>query len=362
MFNFFKKPTFGLDISDYSIEIISLEGTVEKPRLSALGREILEPGIVEDGKILEKEKLEVILRALLEKLKFGKIKTKKLIFALPESKTFLHFFELPEVLEKERIEKEIKLQAMHTFPFPLKELYFDFKVGDKEVLLVAAQKDIVDDYLEVFKNVEIQPIALEIESISLARSLIGNQKETILIADIGARTTNFSLFDQNRLRLSISINIAGDRFNQALMEKSNISFQEAENLKKEIGLDPEKKEGKVFLILQKEIQEIIAEIKKIADYFQNKTGKKIEKVILAGGSAILHHLPEYLAENLEKPVSIGDPWEKINIDILKEKEYFEKALEINPILYATVIGSTLRGLTKEPEKAGINLLPRERKF
>lgn len=354
MFNFFKKRALGLDISDHSTEIMSLDGTVEKPKFLALGRKIIEPGIVENGKILNKEKLGVILRSLFEKPKFGEMKTKDLIFAVPESKSFIHLFELPPDFTKERTEELVLAEAVSNFPFPLNELYFDFKIINKEALLVAAQKDIVDDYLGVFKNVEIQPIALEIESISLARALIEKRGETVLIADIGARTTNFSIFTENYLRLSISINIAGDKFSQALMEKLKISFQEAENLKKEIGLDPGKKEGKPFLILQKEIQGIISEIKKIEEYFKNKEGKKIEKIILAGGSAILSHLPEYLTENLEKPVSIGNPWGEISI----EKEYFKETLRINPILYAPVIGSALRGLAKKPEKTGINLLPK----
>lgn len=356
--DFYKAKIFGLNISDYSIEVISLGGSIERPKLLAMARSVLEPGVVEDGKILDKDKLEGILKTLIEKPNFGKIKTKKFIFTLPESKIFSHFFELPEALGKEQVEKEVEFQAIHNFPFPVKELYFDFKIKEKEVILVAVQKDIVDDYLMVFKKLRLWPITLEIESMSLARALIGANQETILIADVGARTTNFSLFSENHLRLSISINIAGNKFSQALMEKLNIPFKEAENLKKEIGLNPEEKEGKTFLILQKEIQEIIFEIKRIEEYFQNKEQKSIEKIILAGGSAALPHLPEYLAENLEKPVLIGDPWEKINIDILKKKEYFEKALEINPVLYAGVIGSALRGLTVNPTRDGINLLPR----
>jgi len=353
----FKTSPIGINFSDYSIEIISLAGSIEKPKLLALARSVLEPRIIENGQILDKVKLITILKNLIEKPNFGKIKTKKLIFSLPESKVFIHFFELPEILEKEKIEKEVEFEAIHNFPLPLKELYFDFKVKGKEVLLVAVQKDIVDEYLMLFKKLKLMPVALEAESLSLARALIGDSKETVLIADIGARTTDFSLFSENRLRLSISINVAGDKFSQTLMEKLNIPFSEAEDLKKEIGLGPEEKEGKVFLILQKEIQGIISEIKKIEDYFQKKEQKKIEKIILAGGSATLPHLADYLSENLEKPVLIADPWQKINIDILKKKEYLEKALEINPILYGPAIGSALRGLLKEPEKAGINLLP-----
>jgi len=359
MFNFFQKPAFGLDISDYSIEVISLKGSLERPKLLAMGRAILEPGVVEDGKILQKDKLEVILKALIEKPKFGRILTKKLIFALPESKIFLHSFELPEILGKEKIKKEVELQASQNFPFLLENLYSDFKIKNKEVLLIAVPRDIVKDYLEIFKKIKIQPVALEIESLSLARALIANKKETTLIVDIGARTTNFSIFDESGLRLSMAIDIAGNKFSQALAEKMDISLSQAENIKKETGLNPEKKEGRVFLILQKEIQGIISEITKIAEYFKEKEQKTFEKIILAGGSADLPYLAEYLAENLERPVLVGDPWEKINIEILKKEEYFKEAFKANPVLYSSVIGSALRGLTKNPEKSDINLLPKK---
>lgn len=358
MFIFFKKSIFGLDISDYSIEIISLGGSVEKTELLAMGREFLEPGIIENGKILQKEKLRAVLQPLIEKPNFGEIKTKKFIFSLPESKSFIHVFKTPAVLKKKTIEEEIELQAIQNFPFSLKDLYFDFKIKNKEILLVAVQKDIVEDYLDVFKKLKLQPVALEIESLSLARSLIKDKEETTLIIDIGARTTNFSIFDKSRLKLSITIDTAGNSFTQALAEKLNIPSSEAEIIKKEAGLNPNEKEGKIFLILQKEIQKIISEIKKINEYFREKEDKPFEKIILAGGSSTLPRLAEYLTENLEKIVIIGDPWGAINIDILKKEEYFQKALEINPILYSTVIGSALRGLARNPEKIGINLLPK----
>jgi len=185
----------------------------------------------------------------------------------------------------------------------------------------------------------------------LGRSLIGDEK-TVLILDIGSEFTNFILFDKKRLRLSISNPIASNSFTKAISEKLKISFEEAENLKKGIGLNPKRKDARIFLILQKEIQKLIAQIREIEDYFL----EKIEKIILTGGSATLPFLKEYLAENLEKEVSIGDPWVKINIDILRKKEYFKEALKINPYLYSVAIGSALRGLERNPERSGINLL------
>jgi len=355
MFNFFQKP-FGLDISDCSIKVISLLGSPEKPKLLAMGKIILEPGIIENGKIFNKEKLKEVLSNLISNPKVGKIKTSNFIFSLPESKFFVHFFKIGEDLkEKEKLQK-IKSEASRIFPYPLEDLYYDFIIFSGEALLVAIPKNIVDDYLEIFKTCQIQPLALEIESESLARALIENENKVVLIADFGAKMTNLSIFDEKRLKLSISTPVAGNRFTQIISEKLKILPPEAEKLKKEVGLNPDKKEGRIFLILQDEIQEIIEEIRKIESYFEEKTQKKIEKIILAGGSALLPYLPEYLSENLEKEVLISDPWKKINIDILKEKEYSKEVLESESILYSIAIGLALRGLAKEPKKAGINLL------
>ena len=355
MFNLSQKP-FGLDISDYSIEIISLGGSIEKPSLLAMTGTVLEPGIVEDSQILDKEKLRGSLENLMKNPDFGRIKTKKIIFSIPESKTFVHIFELPQGLNRQKEREFINSQAEKTFPYPLKELSLDFRISGKEVLLVAASKNIINGFLEVFKNCKLQPLALDIESASLATALIDKRDIPVLIVDIGTRTSDFSVFNEKGLRISISFEVAGNSFTQALSEKLKISFREAEILKKEIGLNPGPRQGKVFLVLQKEIQTIIQQIREVEDYFWGKEGRKIEKIILAGGSAMLPHLPEYLSDNLEKEVTIGDPWEKVNIDILKKKEYFKKALQVNPVLYSTVVGSALRGLAKNPEKAGINLL------
>lgn len=348
------KP-FGLDISDYSIEMVSLGDSIENPKLLAIGRKVLIPGIIKGGKILDKENLIKILKNLISNPQFGEIKTQKIIFSLPESKSFIHTFELPKDLKKSEISEFVKSQANQTFPFPLNELYFDFQIKGNQVLLAAAPKEIVNGYLEIFKICQLQPMALENESTSWGRALIEGEEKPILIVDIGAKTTNLALFDTNELKLSFSVEIAGNKFTEVISEKLEILFREAEDIKKKFGLNPEMEGGKIFLILQKEILEIVKEIRRIENYFKQKTGKEIEKIILTGGSALLPYLPEYLSENLEKKVSIGDPWAKINIDIFKEGKSLKEILEIDSILYSTAIGLALRGLEKNP-RAGINLI------
>jgi len=353
MFNFFPKP-FGLDISDHSIEIISLSGSLKKPELSALERMILKPGVVRDGQIIQKEKLEEYLKKSISEPRFGVIKTRNLIFALPESKTFVHSFNIStEIPEKLRI-KEIETEAGKFFPFSLNELYYDFSVNEKgNVLLAAAPKKIVDDYLEVFNNCQINPIIFETTSESLARALIDEKNKPVLIVDMGAKTTSLSIFDGQGIVLSSSLSTGGEKLTETISEKLAITKAQAEEIKIETGLDPKKKKGRIFLILQEEIQKIIKKIREIDSYFEEKTGNKIEKIIMTGGAMLTLNLKEYLADNLEKEILIGDPWEKTGIFIGK---YFKKSLKFEPIFFSSAIGSALRGLARDPKKTGINFI------
>jgi type IV pilus assembly protein PilM len=354
--NFGSSTLFGLDVSDYSIEIVSLGNSRENPQLLAIGRKTLAPGIVEEGKILDKENLGKIIQNLISNPQFGKIETKKLIFSLPESKSFVQTFEIPKELAKTETLELVKSQASQTFPFSLDELYFDFQIKGNFGFLVAAPKKIINDYLEIFKILKLKPIALENESTSWGRALIDGMEKTLLIVDIGAKTTNLALFDDKELKLSFSIGTAGNKFARVISDKLNIPFKKAEETKKKIGLNPKMEGGKIFLILQKEILEIIEEIRKIENYFGQKTGKKIEKIILIGGSALLPYLVDYLSENLEKKVEIGDPLSKINIDISEEKGFLKETLKTDSVLYSTAFGLALRGLERNPRKEGINLI------
>lgn len=359
----FKTPPFGLDISDHSIEMISLKGSFYSPRFFAMGRRVLKPGIVEDAKILNKEILKKTLLDLIKSPEFGKIKTNKFVFSLPESKTFTLIFKLPKGLTKKKELDFIKSEVNQNLPFKIEDLYLDFRINSfakqshgKEVFLVAATKKIVNDYLGFFKSLGLYPVIMETESESFGRSLIQDLDKVVLIVDIGARTTNFSIFDAKKIRFSSTFEVAGNKFTECLANGLKISLDEADLFKKRNGLSPKAKQGRVFLILQKEVQAIVLEIRDIEKYFQKKENKEIKKIILAGGSAMLPLLPKYLEENLGKQVVIGEPWTRINIDILRKKQYVKKALNLNPILYTVCIGSALRGLMKDSKQAGINLI------
>lgn len=352
MFDFFQKP-FGIDISDHSIEIISLTGSPERAKLLALNRVILKPGVVRDGEIIQKARLEEYLKDSIRKPRFGEIKTKNLILSLPESKTFIHSFYISEDLDNKEKIRDIEQEAEKTFPFPLEELYYDFVINRKNnILLAAVPRKIVNDYLEVLKNCQLNPVLFETASESLGRALINNNK-TCLIIDVGARITSFSIFDEKELRLSSSLATGGEVFTELIAKNLDISRSEAEGLKIEMGMDPQKERGRLFLILQEEMQKIIKKIGEMNSYFEERTQKKIEEIILAGGAILTLNIKDYLTGILEKEISIVKPWDKIEFNT---NQYLKKSFKLVPIFFSVAIGAALRGLMRDSKKAGINFL------
>jgi len=101
------------------------------------------------------------------------------------------------------------------------------------------------------------------------------------------------------------------------MEQLGVSKDEAERLKQDLGAmaetDPQSASG-LQVILGSLLQPIINEIRYASEVYSKMEltdGKKIEKIILTGGSAHLPGLAKELTAALNVNVYIGDPWARV---------------------------------------------------
>lgn len=355
---FGKNTNIGIDISDSSIEVLQLSSGRD---VIAYGRINLEEGIVKDGRILNKEKLirkiqEVLMLAKSKHLTVGY--SINALFSLPESKVFIHLFKLPKNLFGESLKEAIKKESSRLIPLSQDKIYWDFysfrpsliSPDSKDfqfVLYVGSPREIVDDYLNILKQAKVNPLIFDVETASLARSLIKENNKGVVIVDIGARTTNIGVFSSTGiLNLSATIPMAGNYFTKKISEELKVNNEEAERLKVENGFS-EKKSNKVLPILINEFERIIKEIKQAIDYYESQRSDKIEEIILAGGSSLLPDIERYLSQSIGRKVSIGNPLQNINKGNILQKEN-------NPIFFANVVGLALRGASNAFN--GINLL------
>ena len=305
-----------------------------------------------------------ISRAIKAICQEAEIKTKESIFSIPDFSTFFTTFELPQMTAEE-LPQAVSAEARKQVPVPLGEVTLDWqliegRVSDKKdtklkILLVAVPNEVISQYQQIAELSDLKLLSLEAEVFGLMRSLIEKkEKKVIGLIDIGARTTTCSIIEKRALKISYSFDISGDDFTERIVKGLEMEEEMAENLKRKYGI--------LFSPLQfplesKDIREILLpsidillrESEKIFRNFYLKEGKEIDKIILAGGTALLPGILEYFQNyfnpapeqaryGARKEIEIANPFLKIFYPPILEKTLKEIGSS-----YAIAVGMALRG-------------------
>lgn len=358
MFNFVKsffgqRPILGVDIGTTAIKIVELVSGEQKPDLKNYG--ILETyghldrpnnAIQANAlKIAEKETAE-LLKKLVSQAGFS---AKEAIASISPFSTFITFMELP-VMPETDLKKTMSFQISQHIPLPLSEVTVEWmKVGEREsddgikqqILLISIPNEIISRYHNIFKAAGLKLKFLEIESSSLTRALVKNDKTATLIADIGGRSTNIIIIDEGFLKASINIEIAGAFLTTAIANGLGVSARRAEELKKTKGLKAGAGQEELSTLPLPYLDSIIEEIRRTKNNFERNYGKKIERIMLAGGSANLAGISEYIENQINTPVAIGNSL--LNVNYPREAEVLIKELGTE---FAVAIGLAMKQYSK----------------
>lgn len=318
----------GVDIGTTSIKLVEMS----KDGLAGTRPTLKNYGILETYGHLERvndaiqtSNLKMIEETTAELLKIllhnTQIKSKKTIASIPAFSAFTTLLDIP-LMPRDDLAKAIYYQARQYIPLPLSDVSLDWTVvGEQEtpeglrkqqVLLISVPTETIRKYQTIFKMAGLNLIALEIETVSAARSLIGNDSILTLIVDIGARSTNISLIEKGLLKSSVNIDIAGANLTQAIANGLNINVRRAEELKKTRGLEVVGAETNLPTLIFPFIDAIINEVKRVIEMSERNYGRRPERVILSGGEANLAGLRKYIEEQLSLPVLKAEPFNKIN--------------------------------------------------
>jgi len=363
MLNFLslKTDAFGMDISDLSLKIVKLKKQSRSLVLASFGEEEINPGIIKEGEIKDKEALVKVIKGAVKKIKGEKLKTKYVIASLPEEKAFLQVIRLPKMSEED-LKSAVIFEAENYIPLPIDQVYLDYQIvhplanhlDHLDVLLAALPKSTVDPYLDCLKSAGLNPQSLEIESLAIGRALIKNEtsSSSVLLIDLGATRTSFIVYSGSSLRFTSSIPVSCQNFTQMISKALNVSLPEAEKLKLKYGLiidaESPKEQVNIFEALVPSLVDLVQQIKKHLDYYQSHSfhehlvsgDKGVSKIMLCGGGANLKGFPEFLSEQLKITVELGNPW--INILPGGEKEVVQLSIG-ESLRYATALGLALRG-------------------
>lgn len=311
----------GVDIGASGIKIVELKKEAGAAKLLSYGFSENKTSEIKTDWKSDKERTAKVINEICKRA--GMV-SRNAIVALPTFSVFSSVLTLSNVSQKD-ISSAVHWEAKKIIPLPLDEMILDWKKienpnpEDKNVklFLTGAPRSLVKKYVEIFKEARINLLSIETETFSLIRSLLGGDKSTVMIVEIGANTTDISIIHKGIPMISRSIDVGGLTITKSIAGNLNIGTERAEQFKYDMGvsLDGASAQGVIPKTITETLSTIINEIKYTMNLFETKNNLGVEKVILSGGSSLLDNLPEYLTRILDKNVIVGNPWARISYPV-----------------------------------------------
>jgi type IV pilus assembly protein PilM len=203
-----------------------------------------------------------------------------------------------------------------------------------DVVLVAAKKDIINDYVSVTMESGLNPVIIDIDSFALENMLAINYEmvkdETIAIANVGASITNINIIRNNISCFTRDIFKGGNQITEEIQRQMHVDHEEAEKIKTGTKVDLSS-QPIIQNVLKAASESLATEIGNSLDFFQSTTTyEKIAKLYLSGGGSKIKDFDILLQQQIGIPVEVVNPFKKIeysgkNFDL----EYLR---EIGPIM------------------------------
>jgi type IV pilus assembly protein PilM len=353
------KSVLGIDVGPSSIKMVQLKKKKGRAILETYGELSLGPyGDTEVGRAtnLPADKLA---QAVTDLLRESNTTTNRCGVSIPMGSSLVSFIKLPKVGEKE-ISQMIPLEARKYIPVPISEVSLDYMVIPKnesiaseyqnseekpedktiDVLLVVIHNDAMQKNREITRLAKLDTAFSEIEIFASMRSVLDQGTAPQMIIDFGSNSTKIYIIEHGILRTSHMVSRGSQDITLALSKSLGISVDEAEKIKRENGLlSKPGDQQNIGEITSLTLDYIFAEVGRILLNYQKKNVKNVSKIFLTGGGVLLKGLREKAESSFSIPVSLADPFAKVEYPA-----FLEAILKNAGPSFAVALGIALRRL------------------
>jgi type IV pilus assembly protein PilM len=321
----------GVDIGSHAVKVCQLKRTDKAYSVINIGSALLPEGAVDDGTLNEPD---IVGEAIAELFRNMKIKTKKVGFSISGYSVIVKKVNLA-VMDDNTLEEHIMAEAEQYIPFDIEDVYLDFQdlktnTDDNErtdVMLVAAKKDIVDDYLDMLENIGLQATIVDVDGFALENTYEYNtpKSENVALVDIGASKMNINIISSGMSVVARDIVVGSRQLTEHIQNQYDLEFEEAEALK--LGHQPaeEKQQQEIEEIFSTVCTQWVLEIKKAIDlYHSNYPESPLNRLVLSGGGSKVAGLTDFLANETGLNVELFNPFANMTSNDKKiDRDYLQ---------------------------------------
>ena len=318
------KDLVGLDIGDSSIKVAAVKEAGRRGwEVQSFAVESLPQEAIVDGSIMDAGLVVDTIRRIWDQ---SRITTKRVATALSGSSVIIRRIPLPSMSEQE-LSAQIRWEAEQYIPFNIQEVSLDYHVlegsslageGNMDVILVAARKEKIEDYISVIRQAGLEPVVVDVGAFAALNCLEANYADeapgAAAVIDIGASVTSISVLQNGTSVFWRDISVGGNQYTDTIQRELGLSRDQAEAAKR--GEPVEGVPGdEVGAIIESVNADLCHEIQRTVDFVKAVAANDaaLDAIYLTGGGARLSGLDATLAERFGAKVEGLDPFREIRL-------------------------------------------------
>jgi len=315
-----KNQVVGLDIGSRTIKVAEVVEAKKGWTLKKFGTVDIDPGSIEEGIVKDPQNVSNAIRQLFQSYS---IKQQNVAISIGGYSVIVKNITIQNMPE-EQLYESINFEAEQYIPFDINDVNLDFQIlGEAEnnpnqmnVLLVAAKKDMVNDYINLIDMAGLNLCIIDIDAFALQNIYEFNyevQGENIALIDIGASKTSVNILKGNNSVFMRDVSLGCNQIYQRIVSIANCTIPEAEEIM--LSDKPEKVSAEELKeITSSSVSDWCDEIRRALDFFYSTNpDEQIKQIFLSGGAAKIKEFRELLALQSSADVKLINPFERIDV-------------------------------------------------
>ncbi|MBN1907721.1 MAG: type IV pilus assembly protein PilM [Deltaproteobacteria bacterium] len=355
-----KNQLVGLDIGSHSIKLVEIDNSKKGMILKSFGIVHLPKDIIVEGSIKEIERAASAIKNLFKNLN---VKNKNVATSISGFSVIVKKISISK-RNQTALDSSIQEEAEQYIPFDISDVNLDYEIlkneneitGEEEngsghesdvmdVMLVAAKKDIIEEYESLIQLAGLNPVVMDVDAFALQNAFESSTGETsgcYAIINIGAEELGINAIKNGVSMFTRDSSYGGAQITEAIASQLDISYEDAEMLK----LGGKELEERERVILEEIFTSMVSgwvqETSRALDFLATTyPDEKIEKIYLCGGASKIPEFMKYLEMETGIPVEELNPFAGLQIN---EKIFDPKYLSDMAPQAGVAVGLALRSI------------------
>ncbi|MGA1861828.1 type IV pilus assembly protein PilM [Deferribacter thermophilus] len=339
---FKKRNVIGIDIGSNSVKILELRSKKGGFEVAKAVIEELPEDSISEGSIVDYGE---VINTVVSAFKKGKFSHKYVGVALKGNDVIAKRLQV-NVPDIKNFDETFRWDAEQYIQMKMEDVNIDYEIleynediGQAEVILAVARKDLISDYASVVESAKLKLSLVDLEIFSLINCFemnYGREGGVNLIANIGHTTTLLVYVKNGLYEFSRTIDFGVKECIEEIQKKHGLIYEDARIKlmdKESLEFDEELQSN-----VEQFNEKLANEIKNSMNYFYTTTQQVVDKIYICGGGANLYKVKEIIEKITEVETSMFNPF--ANFDISKQVD--QEILSNNIYQFNVACGLSIR--------------------